>query len=184
MNILPEKREQIRQMHAGLIHRVVMACRNPQLVPDLPDLLKSSEQNGWTTLVAAIRRVLKGERDQRLLHTLDEEDHVIVESILLGLQNPHTLPDLDFKPDAGMAAPGFASLVHAARRGNDEALQLIANMAEQMLGAGGDMTRLAGIVRPLVMGERDPDRLCKGLGDDGQKLVLAILKELAQLEAH
>jgi len=83
-----------------------------------------------------------------------------------------------------MAAPGLASMIHAARSGNMEALQLIANMATQMMQAGGDMARLAGLIRPLVTGERDADKLCQGMGEDGQKLVLGILCELAKLEAH
>lgn len=181
---LPEKAEQIVQAHAGLIHRVVIACQNRAMVPDLEDILKQAADNGWTDLVAAIRRILAGQREVGAFRQLDEEDFTIVESILRGIQNPATLPDLSQQFDANMAAPGLASLIHAARGGSLEALQLIANMATQMLQAGGDMARLAGIIRPLVTGERDADKLCEGMGDKGQQLVLGILRELAKLEAH
>ncbi|HKK14808.1 MAG TPA: hypothetical protein VKA14_09125 [Gammaproteobacteria bacterium] len=185
MATLPEKTQQILQSHAGLIHRVVLGCKNREMVPDLEDVLGMAEKNGWTDLVATVRKILAGDRDQALLRPLDEEDRIIVESILQGLQDPSTLPDLDAQADATMAAPGIASLVHAARTGNTEALQLIANMASQMLQAGGDMARLAAAVRPLVMGERDPNKLCEGMTTpEGEKLMQDVLAELAKLEAH
>ena len=53
-----------------------------------------------------------------------------------------------------------------------------------MLKAGGDMACLAGIMRPLVQGERDADTLTEGMSEDGEKLVLAILNELADLDTR
>lgn len=181
---LPEKVEQVTQAHAGLIHRVAIACSNRAAVPDLEDILKQASDNGWSALVVAIRKILAGKRDIGAFRHLDEEDFTIVESILMGLQNPALLPDLSQEFDASMAAPGLASMIHAARSGNLEALQLIATMATQMLQAGGDMARIAGIVRPLVTGERDANKLRQGMGAEGEKLVLGILRELAKLEGH
>jgi len=109
---------------------------------------------------------------------------VIVQSILQGLQNPDTLPDLTQGANGAMAAPGIAAMVNGARRGNLETLQLLGSMAQQMLQAGGDMARLAGILRPLVQGERDAEKLSSGMGVEGQKLVVAILEELARLDTH
>jgi hypothetical protein len=83
-----------------------------------------------------------------------------------------------------MAAPGLAHMIHAAATGNVEALQLVANMAEQMTRVGGDMGRVGGIVRRLVDGERDPDVLCKGMTAQGESLVLSIIEELGKLELH
>jgi hypothetical protein len=184
MATLPEKDQQIVEAHTGLIHRVVMACRNREMVPDLDDILKQAEQNGWTQLVAAIRKILAGSRDETILKTLDDEDAVIVRSILRGLQNPATLPDLNKAIDGSMAAPGIAAMINGARSGNLETLQLLGSMAQQMLKAGGDMARIAGILRPLVKGERDPDELSAGMSSDGRKLVLQILEELAKLDRH
>lgn len=181
---LPEKSEQILQAHAGLIHRVVIACQNRAAVPDLDEILRQAENNGWTDLVAAVRRILAGQREIGAFRHLDEEDFTIVESMLRGIQNPATLPDLAAGIDANAAAPGLAAMIHAARSGNLEALQTIATMATQMLQAGGDMARLAACIRPLVTGERDADKLCQGMGDAGQKLMLAILHELGKLEGH
>ena len=184
MATLPAKDQQIIEAHTGLIHRVVIGCQNPGMVPDLEDILKQAEQNGWLQLVAAIRRILAGSRDSALLNSLDEEDQVIIGSILRGLQNPETLPDLGEGVSGAMAAPGIAAMVNGARTGNLETLQLLGSMAQQMLQAGGDMARLAAILRPLVQGERDADKLSQGMGVEGQKLVVAILGELAKLDTH
>jgi hypothetical protein len=184
MTPLPEKTEQILQAHAGLIHRVAIAAHNPELVPDLDAILKQAQANGWMALVAAIHKILKGERELASFGDLDEEDRTIVTSILRGIQSPETLPALNAQIDPNLAAPGIASLVHAARTGNAEALQLIAGMATQMLKAGGDMARLASSIRPLVTGERDADKLCQGMTAKGEKLVEQILQELGKLEGR
>jgi hypothetical protein len=46
------------------------------------------------------------------------------------------------------------------------------------------MGRLAAVIRPLINGERDPDRLCARLDTRGQQLVLQILEELGRLNHH
>ena len=181
---LPDKNEQILQAHTGLIHRVVMHCNNPGSVPDMEQVLEQAELNDWQQLVVAIRSIMSGTRDESVLSGLDEEDRVIAESILRGLQDPQTLPDLQTDFDSTMAAPGIAGLVHASRNGNVQALQIIGSMAKQMLAAGGDMGILAGRIRPLVEGERDPDKLSDKMGEKGQKLMLEIIEELLKLEAN
>jgi hypothetical protein len=182
MATLPDKDQQIIEAHTGLIHRVVIGCQNRGMVPDLDDILKQAEQNGWLQLVGAIRKILAGTHNETVLNGLDDEDRVIVQSILRGLQNPETLPELGEGADGAMAAPGIAAMINGARTGNLETLQLLGTMAQQMLKAGGDMARLAGIMRPLVQGERDADKLTEGMSEDGEKLVLAILSELADLD--
>ncbi len=180
----PEKDEQIRRAHAGLIHRVVHEVANPGSVPDLEQILKITEENEWTALVAAIRRILAGERELAALGPLDEEDRVIVESILRGIQNPDSLPDPRASADPAFAAPALAAMIHAARGGDVQALQMLGNMATQMLAAGGDMARIAGILRPLVEGERDSNRLSEKMSTQAAELVDAIVRELKRLETH
>ncbi|MEW5791897.1 MAG: hypothetical protein AB1790_10550 [Pseudomonadota bacterium] len=184
MSQLPDKTQQIVQAHAALIHRVVLACHNRAQVPDLDQVLKIAADNGWTELVAAIRLILAGRRDPGVLTGLDEEDGVVAQAILRGLQDPSTLPDPNVKPDPTLAAPGLAAMIHQSGRGNTQVLQILAGMAEQMSRAGGDMARLAAAIRPLVNGERDPEKLCKGMGVQGEGLVLSILAELGKLETH
>jgi len=182
MTTLPDKHHQIRQAHAGLIHRIVLACHDRSQVPDLEDVLAQAEANGWSDLVQALRRILDGQREEGVLLGLDEEDRVVGEAVLQGLQDPSSLPDPQAGADPAMAAGGIASIIHGAARGQTEALQWVAQMAEQMHQAGGDMTRLAAAIRPLVNGERDPDVLARGMDQQGRRLVEGILQELARLE--
>jgi len=184
MPSLPPRQQQIIQAHAALIHRVVMTCGNRALLPELESVLEMSAKNGWANLVTVIRQIINGRRDNSLLMGLDEEDSVITEAILRGIQDPSTLPDPDAKPDAGMAAPGLALMINAAGRGDAQALSLLATMAEQMVRAGGDMAKLGGMMRKLVNGERDADMLAKGMSVQGRELVYSILSELGKLASH
>ncbi|MBL3528068.1 MAG: hypothetical protein JMN27_10800 [gamma proteobacterium endosymbiont of Lamellibrachia anaximandri] len=179
-----DRREQILSVHALFINEVVKSGTNPERKVEFEQLLKAAENNEWTDLVAAIRRIMGGRRDIEILNGLDEEDQVIAEAILKGLQDPSTLPDPDAKPDPAQAAPGLASMIHAAATGNVQALQLIAEMADQMSKAGGPMAQLASVIRPLINGERRPDKLCRKLDGPTEEMVLGILKELKTLEQH
>ena len=184
MTRLPEKEQQIVQAHAQLIVAVVKACQNRDLLPQLDPVLESARQNGWDELVKTIRAILKGNRDPGLLANLDEEDTVIIASILRGLQDPATLPDPTATSDPTMAAPGLAHMIHAAETGDPNALQLIASIAEQMTHTPGDMGRLGKAVSRMVHGERNSDKLCEGMDTQGEKLVLNILEELNKLRTH
>ena len=185
MHPLPEKAEQIVRSHAILIVTVVKACQNPQLLPELEPMLVHAQNNGWTALVSAIRSIVKGKRDPSLLTGLDGEDSIIVDAILRGLQNPDSLPSLNTKPQADLAAPALANMIHAACTGDAMALSMIATMAEQMTNTQGDMARLGGAISKMVNNdERDPDILCKNMSEKGEKLVLDILSELTRLSAH
>jgi hypothetical protein len=184
MSILPDKTQQIIQAHAGLIHAVVAAVQNRERLPELEALLEAALANGWSVLVGVIRRMLGGARELQILNGLDEEDRVIAEAILRGLQDPGSLPDPLARPDPALAGPGLAALIHAAGSGDVTALQLLADMGTQMLRAGGDLARLSGILRRLVDNERDPDLLCRGMSPRGAQLVRSLLDELARLRAH
>lgn len=179
-----DRQQQIIQSHAGVIVQVVQCIGNPALLPQVEEILKVSEQNGWGDLVNVIRRIIKGERDEALLNGLDEEDSTIAAAILQGIQNPATLPDPNKPADASMAAPGLAHMIHQAASGNPQALQIISQMAEQMSAAGGDMKNLGGIIRKMINGERNPKVLAKGMGVQGRQLVDSILEELHRLAGH
>lgn len=184
MRTFPEHEQQIRQVHAQLIHQVVSACQNPEARAELEPVLQHANANGWQQLVTVIRKILAGERSEALLSGLDEEDGVIVRAILDGLMNPATLPDRQAEADASLAAPGLATIIHAASRGDAKALQILAGMAEQMTRVGGDMARLGGIMRKLLNGERDADALCKGMDTSGRQLVVNLIDELNKLAQH
>lgn len=180
----PEKQDQILQTHASLVLAVVQTIHNPELKPHLEQVLLQSAQNGWQDLVNVINKIVAGSRDQALLNGLDEEDSVIVDSILRGLQDPTTLPKVEQTGDATQAAPMMARLIDEARRGDHNALSLLGSMAEQMSRAGGDMASLGAVLKDMIDGERDVDKLCTRMGAQGESLITQILSELAKLDTH
>lgn len=181
---LPAAAEQILRVHAQFIHAVVQSMVNPALKAELDGALQAAEAQGWGRLVGAIRQIGQGRRDRSVLLGLDDEDRVIAEAILAGIIDPATLPPLGSQPEAGAAAPGLAAMIEAAARGDVQAFAALANMAEQMVKAGGDMARLGGIMRRLIDGERDADLLTRGMGGLGRELVLDILGQLAKQNKH
>lgn len=180
---LPDAVEQVLRLHAQFIHAVVGALRDRSQLPQLNDHLKAAEEAGWGRLVVALRQIIDGRRDESIKLGLDEEDRIIVDAVLRGIDNPATLPPIQ-APDGTAAAPGLAAMIHAAGSGDVKAFSALANMAEQMMKAGGDMARLGGMMRRLVDGERDADKLTKGMGPLGKELVVNLLDELARLRPH
>lgn len=181
MTSIPDQEEQIRQSHAVLIHQVVHACQNDTAKQQLKPMLDMATQQSWHELVAAVNKIVAGQRGDDLFIGLDDEDKIIVKSILLGLQNPSTLPDVNQKADPTMAAPGLASMINAACRGDASALQAASMMAEQMTNTQGDMRQLGGIMKRLIDGERDPKVLTKKMTANGKQLVMQLLDELNKL---
>ncbi len=181
---IPDREQQIIQAHAAFICQAVEFIQQSGAENRLEALLTAAAENGWTALAAAVRQFASGRRDLTLVGGLDEEDRVIAEAILRGLQDPSSLPDPNRKADPTLAAPGLAGMIIAAASGNVQALTLISQMAEQMSRVGGDMSRVAALIRPMINGERDPDTLCARLDTRGRQLVLQILDELGRLELH
>lgn len=180
---LPDAVEQVLRMHAQFIHAVVNALRDRSQLPQLQAHLQAAEEAGWARLVGAIRHIIDGRRGEDIKLGLDEEDRILVDAILRGMDNPATLPPIQ-QPDGAAAAPGLAAMIHAAGSGDVKAFSALANMAEQMMKAGGDMARLGGMMRRLVDGERDLDKLGKGMGPLGKELLINLLEELAKLRTH
>ncbi len=184
MPTLPDPQQQIITMHAAFIRRVVELGQNPAERKQLESVLETAKANGWGALVGAVRAILQGQRDISVLSGLDEEDSVIAEAILRGMQNPASLPDPSARPDPSLAAPGLAGMIQNAARGDVKALSILSEMAEQMSKAGGPMARLAAVVRPLLNGERDLEKLCQGLDTRTEQLVVDILAELRKADLH
>ena len=180
----PEKRDQVRQIHAALILGVVQAVHQPEVRPHMEQALRASEQNGWGGLVAVLRKIIAGSRDQSLLKGLDDEDQIIAESILQGLQDPSTLPNPEEKGDATKAAPMLAKLINEAAHGDHNALIMLGGMAEQMSSLGGDMANLGAVVKDMIDGNRNVDQLCSRMGPQGESLITQILGELGKLDVH
>ena len=184
MNFAPEKQQQITQFHAPLIVTVVNSMKDTSMRPALEHILKASEDNGWKNLVKGIRRIIKGERDSSILKGMDEEDAIILDAILRGIQDPTSLPNPQQEADPSLAAPMIAQLIHDAAKGDTNALAMLGNMAEQMSNTKGDLARFSTLIKPMVDGERNTDKLCDKIGPQGESLVVSILNELAKLEIH
>ena len=184
MDFAPEKQQQITQFHAPLIVTVVNAIKDSSMAPALEHILKASEENGWANLVKGIRRIMKGERDSSILKGMDEEDSIILDAILRGIQDPTSLPNPEQEADPSLAAPMIAQLIHDAGKGDTDALSMLRNMAEQMSNTQGDLARFSSLIKPMVDGERDSDKLCSKIGPQGESLVVSILNELGKLESH
>ena len=93
MSRLPDRQQQIITMHAPFIRQLVQCSQDPARQGDVETLLRTAAENGWDRLVTALRAILVGQRDVGVLRGLDEEDKVIAEAVLRGLQNPATLPE-------------------------------------------------------------------------------------------
>ncbi len=184
MSATDSREDQIVAAHSKLIVAVANACRDPSRRRELEPVLQTIQQYGEATLAHALRAILDGRRDEALLRDLEDDDRVIIDRVLMGLRNPDLLPDPEAKPDPAAAAPGLAGLIHKASHGEPGAVHVLGSMAEQMQAVGGDMARLGGLLRPLMQGERNADRLCQDMGALGESLVLSILTELARLERH
>lgn len=90
----PGTRHELRR-HAGIIVGTVTAAQQPELRPQLEEILAKVGPGGGTELVAVIRRVLAGERDtDALCDALNLEDAMVVEAILQGIADPKSLRDL------------------------------------------------------------------------------------------
>jgi len=180
----PAMFDQVKQAHAPLIVGAVQTAQNTLLRPEFDKALVISEKNGWGDLVKAIRKILDGGRDASIANGLDDEDASIVLAILQGLQDPATLPDPEQKADASQAAPMLAGMIHQASRGDVNTLTLVSQMAEQMSKTDGDMARLSTIIKPLIDGERDVNKLAEKMGPQGESLIIGIVNELAKLDSH
>lgn len=181
---LPERDQQIIQSHAPFIVSVVIACHKPDLVSEVEPVLKAAESMGQHALAGCVRKILAGARDTELARGLEQDDAVIVEAILRGLQDPNTLPDPNKPTDPAAAAPGLANMVREAAAGDPQALQMVAAMVEQMTSMGGSMARMGGSITKLVDGERDPDVLCVNMDANATTLMVKILDELGKLDVH
>jgi hypothetical protein len=173
----------IVQENADLIHLVIMSVFEPEYLPQLESILIQAENNGWTSLVAAIRKVIAGERNIEEFRYLDNEDLAVVTSILEGIVHPTSLPELTYVVNPAIAGPVIARLIHAAGMGSPDSNNELTTMASQMAECGGDLARIASIVPILVEGERDKEALYSIMGGSGIALMDEILKELDRLDA-
>lgn len=86
--------------YVPLIVGTLKALGDPDWVQAFSAALSEMEKHGWTNLVAAIRKLLAGERNaDALCGPLDFEDAMIVETIVQALADPSTLNSLLSAPE-------------------------------------------------------------------------------------
>jgi len=179
----PENEEEILRSHEGLIKRVIIHCNNPGSVPDLEQILQMAEQNDWTDLVAVIRDIISGRRDETLLSGLDDEERIIIEAILNGLkQGSVSISNVRANFESEHAGAGIASLIHASLSGDASAVDLFSNVTRQMSEDGGELAVLASRLQLMLGGERNEETLCQQMDEKNLQLIQNILSELRNLE--
>jgi hypothetical protein len=61
---------------------------------------------------------------------------------------------------------------------------MLGTMAEQLSRAGGDMANLAAVIKDMIDGERNVDKLCSRMGPQGESLIVQIIDELGKRDMH
>jgi tetratricopeptide (TPR) repeat protein len=98
--VFPPTREELKR-HALPIAKVVAAVHHPGRQLSLEQDLEEGERQGWGNLVAAIRCILDGERDEDVLcKALDLDTSMIGVAILQAIVDPNSLAEL--LPDGGV----------------------------------------------------------------------------------
>jgi hypothetical protein len=81
--------------YGRLIVDVVAAVDDTEVRQQLKAAMEELVKNGWHNLVAAIHRILDGERDEEVLcEPLNYEEAPIIYAILQGIADPQTLEAL------------------------------------------------------------------------------------------
>lgn len=174
--------EQLLKLHASLLHEVVEACHDQGKQIELLNMLSEAEQNGWQKLCEAIRSILAGTRDESVMDGLDEEDVILIQAILIGIDNPETLPDANLEQQRDDAALGLASAIAAACQGDQKAMELIAHMEQTFQENPTEMGGIGNAIRKMVNGERSIVSLAEGLDTSSTKMIEHILEELKTVE--
>ena len=89
---IPDQEEQIRLSHAVLIHQVVHACQNETAKQQLKPMLEMATQQSWHALVAAINKIVTGQRGEDLLNGLDDEDKLLLKVFCLDYKIQQAYP--------------------------------------------------------------------------------------------
>jgi tetratricopeptide (TPR) repeat protein len=86
--VAPIAKETLRR-HRPLIGAMLVALHEPAARPALEEALSQRLTRGWGQLVAALRAILDGERDEdAMCASLDREDSLVIHSILRCLDDP------------------------------------------------------------------------------------------------
>jgi hypothetical protein len=132
---------------------------------------------GCSELTGRLRRVLAGDRDRKSLSEgLDEIDTVIVDRTLDAVADR-----LQLRPPVDPRWSPVIDAVAAAARGDEHVPPGLDQLLDQ-LAETSDWSALAAVLRRILAGERDPDRLTAGV-DALDAVDTAIVEEVLTLLA-
>jgi tetratricopeptide (TPR) repeat protein len=182
------------------IQVVIAACEGSVEAAEQTNALLHQFEAGWPTTVAAVRRILEGERDIEVLRQgLSRKSYVVVHSILARLAGGAPSPpgplfrrtgEGEESPSSEIGggdeervahlreqwAPVIGAVV-AACRGNAGAAAQVAPFLDDLAGQA-DWRALATVLHRILAGERDPQALLPGLDDVDTLIVGDVLREL------
>ncbi|SDL49813.1 CHAT domain-containing protein [Geodermatophilus siccatus] len=143
------------------------------------------DDSDWAALAGVLRRILAGERDPAaLLPGLDAVDTAIVIRLLdalagrVQLQPPDAEPAPSSEDPVDQWEPVLAAIV-AATAGDQPAQQEVTEFLDN-LPDDSDWAALAGVLRRILAGERDPQTLLPGLDAVDTTIVTRLLDSLAR----
>jgi|GEM_PF-1396604 len=150
-----------------------------QLLPQM-----ENEESGFANLAGLVRLFLAGEQDQTKLQAaaanLDDTDRAIIQ---LAIQTAQGQADPPPSPSSREAEPQeqvveqFISLLIAAAGGNEEAREQVQPVLDTM-AEDKNTRKLAARLEMLLEGERNPESLTRGLSENENALIRAILEKL------
>ncbi len=182
MNHNSKQVEELLKLHSALLHDVVDAIHDKSKQAPLLDMLNEAQNNGWQKLCEAIRSILEGQRDDSVLDNLDEEDAILIQAILIGIDNPETLPENDLQKQRDEAALGLATTIAAACQGDQRAMELVAHMDQTFQDNPQEIGTIGNAVRKMINGERSSVSLLEGLDPTNAELVEQVLEQLKIVE--
>lgn len=158
----------IREQWGPVIQDVIAASQgDAQIAARLePFLYTMSQREDWRALMAALRRILAGERDpMQLLSGLDDTDVIIAGDVLRGLGVDVPLVGLEEEADDGgdmVSLDDFLDMVVAACRPDappglaEQLSEATRGMATQV-GVPSGIREMGRVLHAILAGEREFD---------------------------
>ncbi len=160
-----------------------------------PFLQQIGEEDDWRALVAALRRILAGERDESaLVWELDATDHLIVDAVLERLALTQPLPRAGEEPEGGaeysaraedsepqteqITLDEFLALVARACQPDERDLNAQMYVSARRMAEAEDAPAwqhaLGDVLMSILDGQREPDlaALPEALADKVRAIVL------------
>jgi tetratricopeptide (TPR) repeat protein len=157
-------RQQVDQWN-NVIADILKVCQSGAPDAELEAFLdQMAGEEDWKALIAALRRILGGERGLELFDDLDDVESAIVRRVLKGLMQAgkaHTPPDGGQRGEGeGLTLPQLLDLVERAAGGDRQLGEQLFAAFQQMAQSGDStLSALGGVLLRVLLGERNPPNL-------------------------